>query len=136
MTEKLRVGVIGAGRWSTGAHLPGWTRSPLTEVVMVCDLHQDLADAAAAEFRIPEAVTDAEQVLARKDIDVVDIVTRGGSESHEELTFKALEAGKHVLVEKPVCHDYRDVIRAHELAKSKKLKTKVGLTFRYAPAVQ
>jgi predicted dehydrogenase len=136
MTEKLRVGVIGAGRWSTGAHLPGWTRSPLTEVVMVCDLHQDLADAAAEEFHIPKAVTDAEQVLARKDIDIVDIVTRGGSESHEELTFKALEAGKHVLVEKPVCHDYKDVIRAHELAKSKNLKTKVGLTFRYAPAVQ
>jgi len=130
------VGVIGAGRWSTGAHLPGWTRSPLTEVVMVCDLHQDLADAAAKEFDIPEAVTDAEKVLSRSDIDVVDIVTRGGSDSHEALTFAALEAGKHVLVEKPVCHDYRDVIRAHELALSKNLKTKVGLTFRYAPAIQ
>ena len=136
MSDKLRVGVIGAGRWSTGAHLPGWTRSPLCEVVMVCDLHQDLADAAAKEFNIPEAVTDAYKVLSRKDIDVVDIVTRGGSDSHEELTFAALEAGKHVLVEKPVCHDYRDVIRAHELALSKKLKTKVGLTFRYAPAIQ
>ena len=136
MKDKLRVGVIGAGRWSTGAHLPGWTRSPLTEVVMVCDLHQDLADAAAKKFDIPEAVTDAEKILSRRDIDVVDIVTRGASDSHEELTFAALEAGKHVLVEKPVCHDYRDVIRAHELALSKNLKTKVGLTFRYAPAIQ
>ena len=48
--EKLRVGVIGAGRWSNSAHLPGFTRSPLCEVVMVCDLHQDLADAAAKKF--------------------------------------------------------------------------------------
>ena len=134
--DKLRVGVIGAGRWSRGAHLPGFTRSPLSEVVMICDLHQDLADAAAEEFHIPEAVTDAEKVLSRRDIDVVDIVTRGGSESHQELTFAALEAGKHVLVEKPVCHDYHDVWKAHRLALSKGLKTKVGLTFRYAPAVQ
>jgi predicted dehydrogenase len=136
MKDKLRVGVIGAGRWSVGAHLPGFTRSPLSEVVMVCDLHQDLADAAAKEFDIPEAVTDAEKVLSRRDIDVVDIVTRGGSDSHAELTFAALQAGKHVLVEKPVCHDYRDVWKAHELALSKNLKTKVGLTFRYAPAIQ
>ena len=77
MKDKLRVGVIGAGRWSTGAHLPGWTRSPLTEVAVVCDLHQDLAEAAAEEFHIPEAVTDYQQVFSRGDIDVVDIVTRG-----------------------------------------------------------
>jgi len=99
--ERLRVGVIGAGRWSTRAHLPGFTRSPLCDVVMVCDLHQDLADAAAKQFDIPEAVTDAERVLNRRDIDVIDVVTRGGSDGHEELTFAALEAGKHVLVEKP-----------------------------------
>jgi predicted dehydrogenase len=134
--EKLRVGVIGAGRWSTRAHLPGFVRSPLSEVVMVCDLHQDLADAAAKQFGIPEAVTDADKVIGRRDIDVIDVVTRGGTDSHEELTFAALAAGKHVLVEKPVCHDFRDVWRAHELARSKGLKTKVGLTFRYAPAVR
>ena len=44
-------------------------------------------------------------------------------------------AGKHCLVEKPVCHDYRDVWRAHKLAQDNDLKTKVGLTFRYAPAI-
>ena len=118
------------------AHLPGWTRSPLTEVAVVCDIHQDLADVAAAQFKIPDAVTDYTQILSRSDIDIVDIVTRNDSDGHEELTFAALEAGKHVLVEKPVCHDYKDVWRAHNLALSKGLKTKVGLTFRYAPAVQ
>lgn len=132
MSRKLRVGVIGAGRWSASAHLPGFTRSPHSEVAAICDLDQDLAEKRAAEFKIPDVMTDAEKLLARTDLDVVDIVTRG---DHQDLVFKALEAGKHVLVEKPVCHDYRDVIRAHELAESKGLKTKVGLTFRYAPAV-
>ena len=132
MTNKLRVGVIGAGRWSNTAHLPGWHRSPLCELVAICDLDEELGAVAAARFGIPDVETDAAQILARDDIDVVDVVTRG---DHQDLVFATLEAGKHCLVEKPVCHDYRDVWRAHDLARSRGLKTKVGLTFRYAPAV-
>jgi len=132
MPEKLRVAVIGAGRWSRTAHLPGFHRSPLCELVAICDLDREMARARAAEFGIPDVETDAEKVLARGDVDVVDIVTRG---DHQDLVFATLEAGKHCLVEKPVCHDWRDVWRAHELAVSRGLKTKVGLTFRYAPAV-
>ncbi|MBN2387101.1 MAG: Gfo/Idh/MocA family oxidoreductase [Anaerolineales bacterium] len=132
MKEKLRIGVIGAGRWSASAHLPGFYRSPLSELVMICDLDPQLAEDRAKQFEIPETTTDYEKILSRSDIDVVDIVTRG---DHQDLVFATLEAGKHCLVEKPVCHDYRDVWRAHELAQSKGLKTKVGLTFRYAPAV-
>lgn len=132
MTERLRVGVIGAGRWSRTAHLPGFARSPLCDLVAICDRDRELADARAAEFEIPEVTTDAESLLSRDDIDVIDVVTRG---DHQDLVFATLEAGKHCLVEKPVCHDFRDVWRAHELAESKGLKTKVGLTFRYAPAV-
>jgi predicted dehydrogenase len=134
MTDKIRVGVIGAGKWCGTAHLPGFCASPLCELVMICDTDQELAESRAAQFGIPEVTHDYEELLARKDIDVVDIVTNG--DSHEPLTFAALEAGKHVLVEKPVCHNYQDVLRADELAKSKGLLTKVGLTFRYAPAVQ
>jgi predicted dehydrogenase len=132
VTDRLRVGVIGAGRWSRTAHLPGFHRSPLAELVAICDLDSELADARAAEFGIPDVYTDAEGMLERDDIDVVDIVTRG---DHQDLVFRTLEAGFHCLVEKPVCHDFRDVRRAHQLARSSGLKTKVGLTFRYAPAV-
>lgn len=132
MSERLRVGVIGAGRWCKTAHLPGFQRSPRCDLVAICDLHEDLAEEAAGRFDIPDVTTDAEEILSRDDIDVVDVVTRG---DHQDLVFAALEAGKHCLVEKPVCHDFRDVWRAHALARSKGLKTKVGLTFRYAPAV-
>ena len=48
----------------------------------------------------------------------------------------ALDAGKHVLCEKPVAYDYRDTLKAAALARSQGLKTKVGLTFRYSPAMQ
>ena len=47
----------------------------------------------------------------------------------------ALEAGKHVLCEKPLSLDYHEVVRAADLAASKGLKTKLGFTFRYSPGV-
>src|SRR5690606_16532402 len=115
-----------------------YARSPLCDVVAICDLNEDLARQRAQEFNIPDVYTLYEDMLARTDIDVIDVCTRGTSherDNHEVLAFAALEAGKHVLCEKPVAHDYRDTWRAHELAQGKGLKTKVGLTFRYAPAM-
>ena len=120
MTEKLRVAVIGAGRWSTTAHLPGFTRSPLSQVVVLCDLDRELAEKKAKMFNVTEIETDYEKVLSRRDIDVVDIVTRDDhGDNHEILTFAALQEGKHVLVEKPVAHNYKRVQEAHRLALSK-----------------
>jgi predicted dehydrogenase len=139
MTEKLRVAVIGAGRWAASAHLPGFARSPLCELVAICDLNRELAEQRARQFNIPTVVTDYRDLMARSDIDVIDVCTRGDGEdrdNHEVLAFAALEAGKHCLCEKPVAHDYRRTWQAHRLAQSKGLKTKVGLTFRYAPAMQ
>lgn len=126
------MAVIGAGRWSASAHLPGWHRSPLCDLVAICDLHRDLAEQRAREFDIPDIETDVDRILSRSDIDVIDVVTRG---DHQDLVFAVLEAGRHCLVEKPVCHDYRDVIRAHDIAREKGLRTRVGLTFRFAPAI-
>ena len=139
MANKIRVGIVGAGRWAASAHLPGFTRSPLSEVVAICDLDRNLAEKRAAEFGIPSIYTDYRDMLARTDIDLIDICTRPDSkddDNHEILAFAVLEAGKHCLCEKPVAHDYRNTWKAHRLAESKGLKTKVGLTFRYAPAMR
>jgi len=134
MAAELRVGVIGVGRWANMAHLPGWKRDPRVELVVVCDSSPGLAEQAAAEYGVGETTDDARRVIERDDLDVVDIVT--GDSGHFELTMAALEAGKHVLVEKPVAHDFRDTLRASELAAATALKTKVGFTFRYSPAVR
>jgi len=138
MADVLRVGVIGAGRWAASAHLPGFERSPLSEVVAICDLNKEMAEQRAREYQIPAVYTDYEKMLKTETLDVVDVVTRGSPEdpdNHERLAFAALNAGSHCLCEKPVAHDFRYTWKAHELAESKGLKTKVGLTFRYAPAM-
>jgi len=138
MTDTLRVGVIGAGRWAASAHLPGFIRSPLCEVAAICDLDRELAERRAEEFGVPSVYTDYGEMLSGEDLDVVDVCTRGGPDdpnNHERLAFAALEAGRYCLCEKPVSHDYRRTWEAHRLAESKGLKTKVGFTFRYAPAM-
>jgi predicted dehydrogenase len=136
--ETLKVGVIGAGRWAASAHLPGFERSPYSRVVAICDLNRELAEKRAEEFNVAGVYTDFREMLEREDLDVVDVCTRASPkdpDNHERLVFAALEEGKHCLCEKPVAHDYRDTWRAHRLAESKGLKTKVGFTFRYAPAM-
>ena len=134
MAEELRVGVIGAGRWAMRAHLPGWTRDRRCRLMAICDMEQARAEEAANAFSIPDATDDYRRLLERDDIDVIDVVT--GDRGHFPLSWAALEAGKHVLCEKPVAHDFRDTLRARDLARSRGLKTKLGFTFRYSPAMQ
>ena len=61
--SKLRVGVLGAGRWAESAHIPGWLRDPRCEVVALCDVQGERSREFAQHFGIPEA-TDDWQALA------------------------------------------------------------------------
>ncbi len=131
--RKVRVGVLGAGRWATIAHLPGWVRDPRCEVVAICDIDPAMAETAKQTFGAEFATTDYRAVVERDDLDVIDVVT--SSHVHFEQAMAALEAGKHVLCEKPVAYDFRDTLRAAALADEKGLKTKLGFTFRYSPGV-
>jgi predicted dehydrogenase len=130
----VRVGVLGAGTWARGAHLPGYRRDPRCRVVAIADVEIDRAREAAREFDAATATADPHELFRRDDIDLIDVCTP--SHTHFELAWAALEAGKHVLCEKPVAYDYRDTLRAADLARQKQLKTKVGLTFRYSPAMR
>ncbi len=132
--EKLKVAVAGAGRWSERAHIPGWLRDPRVELVALVDVDRALAEKMAADFGIANATDDIREVLDDPSIDVLDVAT--GNDAHFELSMAALEAGKNVLCEKPVNHDARETGRAAALAAAQGVKTKLGFTFRYAPAIQ
>src|SRR5438094_427695 len=134
MASKLRVAVLGAGAWARSAHVPGWQRDDRCDVVAIGDVERERAEGFAAELNIREATDDWQHLVSRNDIDVVDIVTP--SHTHYELACAALDAGKHVLCEKPVAYDFRQTRAAAELARQKGLKTKLGFTFRYSPGVQ
>jgi predicted dehydrogenase len=133
-SEKVRVAVVGAGRWAQRAHIPGWQREPRAEVVALADIDAEVAGEVAAKFSVPRAVTDYRELLDDPDIDVVDVVT--GNQPHFQVSWDALSAGKHVLCEKPVHTDYRKTRDAAALAAARGLRTKLGFTFRYAPAIR
>jgi predicted dehydrogenase len=130
----VRVGVLGAGAWAEFAHLPGFKRDPRCRVVAIADPILSRAKQFKKQFGIPNVHASHEELIARTDIDLIDVCTP--SNTHYDLTVAALQAGKHVLCEKPVAFDYRDTLKAAALARAKGLKTKLGFTFRYSPAMQ
>ncbi|GAA1850441.1 Gfo/Idh/MocA family protein [Microlunatus capsulatus] len=130
--KTLNVGVVGTGRWAVRSHIPGWQRDSRCTVVGLADVDQALVKSAGEQFGVSNVTDDYRDLVNDPDIDVIDVVT--GDAMHFEVTMAALEAGKHVLCEKPVHHSYAEVDRAADLAASKGLKTKLGFTFRYAPA--
>ena len=132
--DTVRVGVLGAGAWAKFAHIPGYKRDPRCELVAIADPVIERAQAFADEFGIPSVYGSHAELIAREDIHLVDVCTP--SATHFELSWAALDAGKHVLCEKPVAYDYTETLRAAAFAKSKGLKTKLGFTFRYSPAMR
>ncbi len=132
--RRVRVGVLGAGAWARFAHLPGYVRDARCQLVAIADPIVERAAEFAREFGIPHVYDSHEALIAREDIDLVDVCTP--SATHLNLSLAALNAGKHVLCEKPVAYDFTETRRAAELARSKGLKTKLGFTFRYSPAMR
>ena len=103
--EKLRVGFVGAGAISQ-YHLVGWSEMPDAKVVAICDIDEAKARAKAQAFDIPNVYTDFRTMLAREQLDAVDIVTPVGT--HAELTRIAADAGLHVSCQKPLTPTVRE----------------------------
>src|SRR6266540_6182524 len=101
MASTLRIAVVGCGKVSRG-HIRGWLGEPKrSRIVALVDLapHQAEARRDEAGLREVELMTDFQKALARDDVDAVDLCTPG--HLHTEQIVAALEAGKHVLTEKP-----------------------------------
>jgi predicted dehydrogenase len=106
------------------------------EMAVVVGRNPDAVAAAAEKWGWAESATDWREVIARDDIDIVDIVTPG--DSHAEIAIAALEAGKHVLCEKPLANTVEEAERmlsAAEQAHQRGQRAVVGFTYRRVPAV-
>jgi predicted dehydrogenase len=138
----LRVAMIGHG-FMGAAHSQGWRTAPrvfdlpsAVEMSVVVGRNADAVADAAAKWGWAESATDWRRVIARDDIDVVDIVTPG--DSHAEIAIAALEAGKHVLCEKPLANSVAEaeaMADAAARAAARGIRAMVGFTYRRVPAV-
>lgn len=99
MTAPLRAAVIGLGVGER--HIEGFEADPRCRVVALCDRDPDKLADVAARHPGRRLATDAREILLAPDIDVVSIA--GFDDSHRDHVVSAIECGKHVFVEKPLC---------------------------------
>ncbi|MBW7460448.1 Gfo/Idh/MocA family oxidoreductase, partial [Paenibacillus sepulcri] len=102
---KIRIGVIGVGIIGK-QHLDNYSRIEGAQVVAVCDINEREARETAEKYGVPDVYTDYKELLARDDIDAVDVCLHNNF--HAPLTIAALQAGKHVYCEKPIAGSYHD----------------------------
>lgn len=131
MSNPLKVGIVGAGG-ITRAHLPAYLERPdRVQLNAVCDLVEPLAQELAKKAGIDAVYLDINEMLRDADIEAVDICTTHNS--HAPLAIAAAEAGKHVIVEKPMAisvQECRDMIAAADKAGTILM---VAQHLRYAP---
>lgn len=130
--EKLGVAVVGVGFWGQN-HVRVFRELPETELIAVCDMNKETVLPFAEELGV-EAYTDSEGLLKRKDVDAVSICT--WTTAHAEEATKALKAGKHIFVEKPLASTIPEAKRIVKLAKDKERLLMVGFIERFNPGVQ
>ncbi|KAM3423289.1 hypothetical protein BST61_g728 [Cercospora zeina] len=130
--RRLRVGVIGAGEVAQVIHLPVLSLlSHLYITTAICDISKKTAEHCAAKFHIPLATSDPNDIFQSAEVDVVFILT--SDEFHEPYAIAALEAGKHIMIEKPITLSLQSVDRILAAqAQSNGLVVFVGYMRRYA----
>ncbi|VUC38128.1 unnamed protein product [Clonostachys rosea] len=137
MSKILRVGVIGGGDVAQIVHIPTLVfLSRLFEIAVVCDVSKKTAEHCASKFGIPQSTSNADDIFNDKTIDVVFVLT--SDEFHAPYTIAALQAGKHVLVEKPISLSLQTAQKILEAEKTAPngARVFVGYMRRYAPSLQ
>ncbi len=132
----LRVAIIGMGNIGN-THARAYAGDPLAELVGVCDILKDRADAAAKRFGVP-AFYDAQKMLDTLKPDVVSVTTGGyeyGSD-HYEPTMQALRAGCHVLGEKPISNDTAQAREMVHTARELRRCYGINLNHRFTEAAR
>lgn len=130
MNKKLNIGVISCSAMAQ-IHMKAIMDNPNTELAMLCDINETLLHGAADKFGVEKIAVDYRDVLSSPEIDAVIVVTP--DQTHREITVAALEAGKHVLCEKPMALTLDDCKAMIGAAAKAKAKMMVGQICRYTP---
>jgi len=131
--EKLRVGVIGCGSIAQHRHLPEYKANKNVELVAVCDSNEERAREVAEKFGA-EAYTSFEELLKNAEVDAVSVCTP--NYLHAPISIAALNAGVHVLCEKPMATSTVEAEAMIAAAKASGKKLMIGHNQRFVPSHQ
>jgi predicted dehydrogenase len=129
-----RVAVIGAGSIAKWSHVPGFQRLPNCEVVAICDVNEARARELADSLNVPRTYGDYNLMLQEMRPDITVVATP--NVFHKPMSVAALEAGSHVLCEKPLALTYADAQQMFDVAAAHDRILSAGTHFRFTPPMQ
>ncbi|WP_422660663.1 Gfo/Idh/MocA family protein [Paenibacillus sp. EC2-1] len=131
MSKTLKIGIIGCGGIANGKHMPSLKKQKQAEMVAFCDIIPERAEQAAADFGAEGAkvYTDFRELLKDGGLDVIHVCTP--NDSHAEITIASLEAGKHVMCEKPMAKTAAQAKDMLDAAKRTGMKLTIGYQNRF-----
>jgi len=124
----VQIGVIGTGSISS-LHLDAYKNNKEANIYAVCDLNEERARAAAEKYGAEKVYTDYRELLADPVVQAVSICT--WNNTHAEISIAAVEAGKHVLVEKPLCRTVEEALNVQRAVEASGKILQVGFVRRY-----
>lgn len=132
----LNVGIIGCGGIANGKHLPSLQKISEVNIVAFCDIEIEKAQVAAEQYGANDAKVyeNYKLLLENDDIDVIHVCTPNSS--HKALTVASLDAGKHVMCEKPMAKTTEEAKEMIEAAKRNGKKLTIGYQNRFRPDSQ
>jgi len=125
----LKIGIIGVGSISN-LHLQSYVANPRVELIGVHDLNLERAQEMAAQYGAPRVYATLAELLGDPEIDAVSVCT--WNDSHAEVAIAALEAGKHVLVEKPLSKSVAEAEAIAEAVSRTGKHLQVGFVRRFS----
>lgn len=128
--EKIRMGIVGAGTWGE-THAAIYREHILAEPVAICDVNEKKAAAIAEKYGIPKVYGDYREMAADDGIDAVAIVTPDFA--HGDIAVAMAEAGKHLLIEKPLATTKEDIGRICAAVEKNHVRCMVDLHNRWNP---
>ena len=129
----LKIGVVGGGHIVKHRHIPVFEKIKDVEVHAICDKQESIAKSVAEQFGIRNSFTSLSEML-KEELDIVDICTP--PHTHFSLAIEAMEAGCHVLVEKPLAMTIKDVDEMFRVSKRENVKLCVLHQNLFNPAFQ
>ncbi len=133
-TDRVRFGLIGAGRIGKMHASNLATRIKGAELLCIADIYKEAADKCAKEYGITHSYDDYHRILERKDIDAVLICT--ATNTHARIIKEAADTGKHIFCEKPIALDMNEIDSALSTVETAGVKLQIGFNRRFDPNPQ
>lgn len=131
--RRVKIGIVGVGGIANGKHMPCLARLENVELVAFCDLIKERAEEGAKKYgaRDAKVFTDYMDLLSMDEIEVVHVLTPNSS--HAEISIAAMNAGKHVMCEKPMAKTAAEAREMLAVSKKTGKKLSIGYQSRFAP---